>query len=88
MLKSKQKSLVTLSCMKFITLTQRAQISYHQIVQKNLHIFALSMDFLILNNFCKQKLKLMDDNSVYITNYRIPQAHKVEIDNSAFCFQL
>jgi RNase H-like domain found in reverse transcriptase/Reverse transcriptase (RNA-dependent DNA polymerase)/Integrase zinc binding domain/Retroviral aspartyl protease len=43
-------------------------------------IFALNKDFLTTNNFYKQKLTLTDHNPVYIKNYRIPQAHKAEIN--------
>lgn len=42
-------------------------------------IFALSTDKLTTNNFYKQRLKLTDNNPVYIKNYRVPHIHKTEI---------
>lgn len=43
-------------------------------------IFALQGDTLTANNFYKQKITLQDGNSVYIKNYRTPEAHLEEID--------
>lgn len=43
-------------------------------------IFALETDKISTNNFYKQKLKINDDNPVYIKNYRIPHSQKDEIN--------
>lgn len=45
-----------------------------------LDVFALETDKISVNNFYKQKLRLKDDIPVYIKNYRIPHAHKAEVD--------
>lgn len=42
-------------------------------------IFALKTDKLTVNNFYRQKLKLIDEKPVYIKNYRTPKIQKVEI---------
>lgn len=43
-------------------------------------IFALKTDKITVNNFYKQKLKLLDNNPVYIKNYRTPKLQKDEIN--------
>lgn len=43
-------------------------------------IFALKGEALSANNFYRQTIKLDTDSPVYIKNYRIPEAHKAEID--------
>lgn len=43
--------------------------------------FALSTDKVSCNNFYKQKLRLKDPTPVYIKNYRVPHAHKPEIES-------
>lgn len=45
-----------------------------------LDIFALETDKISYNNFYKQKLRLKDDQPVYVKNYRIPHAHQEEIN--------
>lgn len=42
-------------------------------------IFGLKDDPITTNNFYKQKLRLNDENPVYIKNYRTPNSQKVEI---------
>lgn len=44
-----------------------------------LDIFALETEPITTNTFYKQKLRMKDDEPVYIKNYRIPQVHKEEI---------
>lgn len=43
-------------------------------------IFAEEKDKVTSNNFYKQKLRLKDETPVYIKNYKLPHAHKAEID--------
>lgn len=43
-------------------------------------IFALETDRMTVNNFYNQALKLIDNNPVYVKNYRLPYTQKVEID--------
>ena len=43
-------------------------------------IFSLESDAVTSNNFYTQKLRLKDNNPVYIKNYRIPHAHKEIVD--------
>lgn len=43
-------------------------------------IFALKDEPLSANNFYKQTLRLNSDSPTYIKNYRIPEAHKAEMD--------
>lgn len=43
-------------------------------------IFALKTDRISVNNFYEQKLKLRDNNPVYIKNYRTPKVQKNEIN--------
>ena len=42
-------------------------------------IFALESDKITTNNFYKQKLRVKDDNPIYIKNYRTPYSQKDEI---------
>ena len=43
-------------------------------------IFALETETVTTNNFYKQKLRLSDRTPSYIKNYRIPHAHKAEVN--------
>lgn len=43
-------------------------------------IFALESEKITTNNFYKQKLRLKDDEPVYMKNYRIPHSHKEEVN--------
>jgi Reverse transcriptase (RNA-dependent DNA polymerase)/RNase H-like domain found in reverse transcriptase len=44
-------------------------------------IFHLDPEPITANNFYKQKITLTDDVPTYIKNYRLPQAHKEQINN-------
>lgn len=52
-----------------------------KLCQKYSHIFALPGDTMTQNNFYKQKLRLSDNTPTYCRNYRMPQSHKIEINN-------
>lgn len=43
-------------------------------------IFALDSDPLTTNNFYEQKLRVLDNQPVYIKNYRLPYAQKAEVN--------
>lgn len=50
------------------------------ILKKYQSTFHLEDEDLTTNNFYKQKINLEDKSPVYIKNYRLPQAHKEEIN--------
>lgn len=52
----------------------------NQLCAKYNDIFALQSDILSHNNFYKQHINLNDESPVYIKNYRVPEAHKSEIN--------
>lgn len=43
-------------------------------------VFALEEDKMTVNNFYKQKLRIVDQTPVFTKNYRLPQTHKAEIN--------
>lgn len=43
-------------------------------------IFAVDGDRMTINNFYEQKLQVMDNQPVYVKNYRLPHTQKLEID--------
>lgn len=51
------------------------------IIREYPDIFALPEDFMSTNNFYEQKLKIIDNEPVYIKNYRTPYMQKEEIRN-------
>lgn len=59
-------------------------------------VFALETDSMTVNNFYTQKLRLRDDNPIYIKNYRLPHSQKEEVHsqvetllkNDFKCFKL
>lgn len=48
--------------------------------QKYEDVFALKTDKMTINNFYTQKLRIRDEEPVYVKNYRLPQSHKEEIN--------
>lgn len=69
-----------MSELDFSSVPKFAKASVTEICQNFEDIFSLSNDNLSTNNFYDQKIHLSDDRPVYTRNYRIPQAHKSEIE--------
>ena len=42
-------------------------------------MFGLATEPIATNHFCKQTLRLKDDEPIYITNYRSPHSHVEEM---------
>lgn len=62
------------------TIDSQAKEKLIKLCAKYNDIFALQTDTLTCNNFYKQQIKLNDESPVYIKNYRLPEAHKQEIN--------
>lgn len=51
-----------------------------QLCEKFSDVFALESDKMSVNNFYSQKLRITDNEPIYVKNYRLPQTHKAEIN--------
>jgi hypothetical protein len=60
-------------------LTEELKQKLFPLISKFNGAFALEKEKLSANNFYTQKIRTSDDNPVYTKNYRIPHAHKEEI---------
>jgi hypothetical protein len=59
---------------------------FSELCSKYSEIFALETDTMSVNNFYSQNLKVIDDEPVYVKNYRQPHFHKQEIKRQVDLF--
>lgn len=64
----------------FAKTPQHARDQLTDLCMKYTDIFALAEDRMTTNNFYTQKLRLKNDDPVYVRNYRLPKTQKDEID--------
>lgn len=57
------------------------KIKFSELLSNYMDVFAQNGKKLTTNNFYKQKLRLTDENPIFVKNYRTPQSQKSEINN-------